>query len=199
MDADGNNPAPASQPVNLKIENVKIPDVHGVPSKDSTTAQSLIQRINNLSQANNWDTTVSFHHFAIGLKSSAWKWLEWQMLCVDGATASWEWIKPRFREEFAMQWDDANILNQLSHLKMKHDENVSDLYSRVFDASLAQQKLVKHRSQHQMEKVSTWNSNYATLARSVTIFTQIMFKCSYSNMPFWSISNWQSILQSQKT
>ena len=68
MDADGNNPAPNAQPVNLKIENVKIPDFHGVPSKDSTTAQSLIQRINNLSQANNWDTTIAFHHFAIALK-----------------------------------------------------------------------------------------------------------------------------------
>ena len=85
MNADGNNLAPNApngpnaQPVNLKIENVKIPDFHGVPSKDSTTAQSLIQRINNLSQANNWDTTVAFHHFAIALKSSAQKWLEWQM------------------------------------------------------------------------------------------------------------------------
>lgn len=139
MNADGNNLAPNApngpnaQPVNLKIENVKIPDFHGVPSKDSTTAQSLIQRINNLSQANNWDTTVAFHHFAIALKSSAQKWLEWQMLCVDGATPSWEWIEPLFREEFATQSDDANILDQLSHLKMKHDENVRDLYSRVFD------------------------------------------------------------------
>ena len=76
MDADGNNPAPNAQPVNLKIENVKIPDFHGIPSKDSTTAQSLIQRINNLSAANNWDTSVVYHQFAITLKSKAQKWLE---------------------------------------------------------------------------------------------------------------------------
>ena len=69
----------------------------------------------------------------------------------------------------------------------------------TFDASLAQQKLVKHSSQHRMDKVFTRNNNYATSARSVTIYTQIMFKCSYSNMPFQSISSWQSILQNQKT
>ena len=73
MDADGNNPAPAAQPVNLKIKNVKIPDFHGIASKDSTTAQSLIQRINNLSTANNWDTSVTYHQFAIALKSKAHK------------------------------------------------------------------------------------------------------------------------------
>ena len=84
MDADGNNPAPNAQPVNLKIENVKIPDFHGIPSKDSTTAQSLIQRINNLSAANNWDTSVAYHQFAIALKSKAQKRLEWQSLCAEG-------------------------------------------------------------------------------------------------------------------
>ena len=55
------------------------------------------------------------------------------MLCVEGAIETWEWIEPRFREEFATQSDDANILDQLAHLKMKHDKNVRDLYNRIFD------------------------------------------------------------------
>ena len=133
MDTDGNNQALAAQPVNLKMENVKIPDFNGIPSKDSTTAQSLIQRINNLSHANNWDTSVTYHQFAIALKSKAQKSLESQALCVKGTVETWEWIEPWFRKEFTMQSYDANILDQLAHLKMKHDEDVRDLYSRVFD------------------------------------------------------------------
>lgn len=128
MDADGNHPAPAAQPVNLKI-----PDFHGLPSKDSTAAQRLIQLINNLSKANNWDTSVSFHQFAIALKSSAQKWLEWQMATVEGAVETWEWIEPRFRKEFVTQIDDANILDLLAHLKIQHDESVLDLYSRIYN------------------------------------------------------------------
>ena len=69
----------------------------------------------------------------------------------------------------------------------------------TFDASWALQKLVKHSCLHQMLKVFTPNSNYAILASRATISTQIMFKCSSSNMPFRSISNWQSILQNQTT
>ena len=133
MDADGNNPAPAAQPVNLKIKNVKIPDFHGIPSKDSTTAQSLIQRINNLHAANNWDTSVAYYQFAIALKSKAQKWLEWQSFCADNTIETWEWIKPKFRKEFAMKSDDANILDKLAHLKMKHEEDVLDLHSQIFD------------------------------------------------------------------
>ena len=133
MDADGNNPAPAAQPVNLKIKNVKIPDFHGIPSKDSTTSQSLIQRINNLSAANNWDMWVGYHQFAIALKSKVQKWLEWQSLCAKGNIETWEWIEPRFRKEFATKSDDANILDQLAHLKMKHDEEIFDFYSWIFD------------------------------------------------------------------
>ena len=133
MDADGNNPALNAQPINLKIENVKIPDFHGIPSKDSTMAQSLIQRINNLSAAINWDMSVAYHQFTIALKSKAQKWLEWQSLCTKGAVETWEWIKPRFRKEFATKSEDANILDQLAHLKMKHDEDILDLYSQVFD------------------------------------------------------------------
>ena len=133
MDADGNNPAPAAQPVNLKIKNVKIPDFHGIPSKDSTTAQSLIQRINNLHAANNWDTSVAYYQFAIALKSKARKWLEWQSFCADNTIETWEWIKPKFRKEFAMKSDDANILDKLAHLKMKHEEDVLDLHSQIFD------------------------------------------------------------------
>ena len=53
------------------------------------------------------------------------------MLCVEGAIETWEWIEPRFREEFATQSDDANILDQLAHLKMKHDKNIQDLYSCI--------------------------------------------------------------------
>ena len=119
-------PSPSAQPINLMIENVKIPDFHGIPSKDSTTTHSLIQRINNLLHANNWDTSIVFHQFAIALKLSAQKWLEWQMLCIDSAVKTWEWIEPRFREEFATQSDDANILDQLAHLK-----NIQDLYSCI--------------------------------------------------------------------
>ena len=133
MDADGNNPAPAAQPVNLKIENVKIPDFHGIPSKDSTTAQSLIQRINNLSAANNWEMSVAYHQFAIALKPKAQKWLEWQSFCADDVVETWEWIEPRFRKEFATKSDDANILDQLAHLKMKNDEDILDLYNWIFD------------------------------------------------------------------
>ena len=133
MDADGNNPALNAQPINLKIENVKIPDFHGIPSKDSTMAQSLIQRINNLSAAINWDMSVAYHQFTIALKSKAQKWLEWQSLCTKGAFETWEWIKPRFRKEFATKSEDANILDQLAHLKMKHDEDILDLYSQIFD------------------------------------------------------------------
>ena len=69
----------------------------------------------------------------------------------------------------------------------------------TFDASWVLRKLVKHSCLHQMVKVFTPNSNYAISANHATISTQIMFKCSSSNMPFRSTSNWQSILQSQTT
>ena len=41
--------------------------------------------------------------------------------------------RPRFRNEFATKSDNANNLDQLAHLKMKHDEDILDLYSQVFD------------------------------------------------------------------
>ena len=77
--------------------------------------------------------SVAYHQFAIALKPKAQKWLEWQSFGADDVVETWEWIEPRFRKEFATKSDDANILDQLAHLKMKNDEDILDLYNWIFD------------------------------------------------------------------
>ena len=67
-------------------------------------------------------TTVCFNQFALALKNSSQKRLDTILKKVKVAVKTWEWIKPWLRKEFATQSVETQILDQLSHLKIKPDK-----------------------------------------------------------------------------
>lgn len=119
-----------AQMVNLKIEQSKLPKFFGQQEKDTVTALYLINRINDLSAANNWSPEVAYSHFAMSVEGSASEWLTSQM---DIATSqkTWTWIEPRFRLEFMTDDNDCLLLDQLKKTEMRSNEKLRDYFSRI--------------------------------------------------------------------
>lgn len=122
--------ADQAQVVNLKIEQAKLPKFFGQQEKDTVTALYLINRINDLSAANNWSPEVAYSHFAMSVEGSASEWLTSQM---DIATSqkTWTWIEPRFRLEFMTDDNDCLLLDQLKKTEMRTNEKLRDYFSRI--------------------------------------------------------------------
>ena len=120
--------------------------------------------------------------------------LKWQSLCAKGAIKMWEWIEPRFSKEFATKSDDTNILDQLAHLKMQHDEDILVKFLTL-DVSSDQPKGKKQHFQPLMIRASTQNNKCVTSLRNRTPFMKIMSRCNYSSTHFQWTSSWLSTCQ----
>lgn len=116
--------------VNLKIEQSRLPKFFGQQEKDTVTALYLINRINDLSAANNWSPEVAFSHFAMCVEGSASEWLTSQ-IDVAGSQKTWTWIEPRFRLEFMTDDNDCLLLDQLKKTEMRPNEKLRDYFSRI--------------------------------------------------------------------
>jgi len=83
--------------------------------------------------ANNWSDHIAFRNFALVLRGSADIWLKSQETLEDitGDRRAWTIIRPFFKAEFAIEYDDKRILDGLANLAMKQTENVRDYFGRL--------------------------------------------------------------------
>ena len=141
-DNDSNNGIPihhaqavqgADGSINLKVEQIKLPEFGGQREKDSITPNAFIQRVDNMMAANIWTDHIVFWNFALVLRSSADIWLKSQKTLEDitGDHRAWTIIWHFFKAEFAIKLDDKQILDGLAHLAMKPTENVQDYFGRL--------------------------------------------------------------------
>ena len=119
--------------INLKVEQTKLPEFWGEREKDSITANTFIQRVDNMMAANNWTDHIAFRNFALVLRGSADVWLKSQETLEDitGDRRAWTIVRPLFKAEFAIESDDKRILDGLAHLAMKQNKNVMDYFGRL--------------------------------------------------------------------
>ncbi len=139
-DGDGNIPIHHDQAVqgadggiNLKVEQTKLPEFWGQKEKDSITLNAFIQRVDNMMAANGWSDHITFRNFALVLRGSADAWLKSQQTLEDikGDPQTWKIMRPFFKAEFAIDFDDKPIMDGLAHLAMKPSVNVQDYFSRL--------------------------------------------------------------------
>jgi hypothetical protein len=118
---------------NLRVEQNKIPEFFGAKSKDTISAADFVRRLEDLAKTNRWTDAQTYHHFANSLRNPAREWLssivDWNT--DEDVRLVWLDFKDLFKQEYAVQTNDTLILEGLSNLAMKPNENTNELLTRI--------------------------------------------------------------------
>jgi hypothetical protein len=102
--------------------------------KDNITADGLITRVDAAIVALGWTDPIAYNYFTISLREKAEKWLKQQAkVLMPDFIASWDYIKPIFKQAFGVQLDRSKVYLAMSGLQMDKDETPFDFSLRVGD------------------------------------------------------------------
>jgi hypothetical protein len=119
----------------FKVEQSKILELFGQKAKDTISALNFMMHIDNLAKTNNWSDFATYNNFANAFTGVARRWLYLMvdMLNYGEDQFLWSIFKPRFQKENAVQTNDKLIMEGLSNLTMKPNEDTRDLINRIAD------------------------------------------------------------------
>jgi len=127
--------AAAQQADNRQLNKtiLELPKFYGT-SKDTVSAENLIDRIDASIATLTWTQPMAFNYFRMALHSDAEMWLKLIRDTEEGFQDQWDFIKPLFKARFGKKMDVAkigqvldNLNEQVSQFAAKMNTNFSQL------------------------------------------------------------------------
>ena len=99
-------------------------------SKDTMSAQTMIDRVETARLALGWEQKETFNFFRVALQDNAQDWITMTKNLDPAYTESWTWISKEFKIYYGETIDESKIYLICKQLAMKPDENVRDYMIR---------------------------------------------------------------------
>ena len=117
--ADAAAQAAAAAAANRRLNETisDLPKFYGT-SKDTITAENLIDRIDSSIGALAWSQNMAFEFFRMALHSEAEEWIKLVRETNAEFATTWDFIKPLFKARFGKRMDVAKVGTVLENLKM---------------------------------------------------------------------------------
>ena len=130
--ADAAALAAARQAANRRLNDTisDLPKFYGT-SKDTITAENLIDRIDSSINSLAWTQQMAFDFFRMTLHATAEDWIKMVRETNADYQTTWEYIKPLFKKDFGKKMDVAKVSNVLDNLKMDPSEPVMKYATRM--------------------------------------------------------------------
>ena len=117
MDAAAQAAAQAAANRRLNDTISDLPKFYGT-TKDTITAENLIDRIDSSIRALAWTPGMAFEFFRMALHSEAEEWIRLVQETNAEYETTWDFIKPLFKARFGKRMDVAKVGTVLENLKM---------------------------------------------------------------------------------
>ena len=130
--ADAAALAAARQAANRRLNDTisDLPKFYGT-SKDTITAENLIDRSDSSINSLAWTQQMAFDFFRMTLHATAEDWIKMVRETNADYQTTWEYIKPLFKKDFGKKMDVAKVSNVLDNLKMDPSEPVMKYATRM--------------------------------------------------------------------
>jgi len=117
----------------IKVQQAKLPKYWDQKDKDSITANEFVKQVDKMMSANHWSDKIAFDNFGLPLGGSANTWFDSQITFkkISRDREQWMIIRPFFKEEFATESDNKQILDGLAHMAMRPTENIRDFFGHL--------------------------------------------------------------------
>jgi hypothetical protein len=133
--ADAAAQAAAQQAANRRLNETisDLPKFYGT-SKDTISAENLIDRVDSSVHALGWTPAMAFEFFRMALHSDAEEWIKCIRETSINYEATWDFIKPLFKARFGKKMDVAKCNTILENIKQQPDEHPVKFAARLNSA-----------------------------------------------------------------
>ncbi len=124
MNVDRDAADTAQQAANCQLNETisNLPKFYG-NTKDTITADNLIERIDASVDALAWTPSMAYNYFRMSLHSYEEHWIKLIPETNEDFVKTWDFIKPLFKARFGKKMDVSKVGTVLENLKMDSNEN----------------------------------------------------------------------------